>query len=114
MKYLLTDNTTGKGAWVELPFPCTRHDYVKLEDKFRLAAKAHPLSWISFIHWDHTERVLDVPYTWRLAGPDGASFELIQMPDTTAAQIKAAKAELRRTQDVVSFSVIRVRKIIPL
>lgn len=42
-----------------------------------------------------------VPYTWELAGSEGAAFILFPEPEHTKEQVNAAIAELRFQRDVV-------------
>ena len=50
-------------------------------------------------------------YTWELAGPGGASFQVIQLPDTTSLAVEATKRLLIAERDVVRMSVLRIRKL---
>lgn len=47
-------------------------------------------------------------YTWGLAGPQGAWFELLVGSHHSKHDIAHAKSYLRQTQDVVSLSVQRI------
>jgi hypothetical protein len=46
-----------------------------------------------------------IVFDWGLAGPGGAWFYLIREPQHTDADIKAAKAHLRATRDVVGITI---------
>jgi hypothetical protein len=58
------------------------------------------------------QQAAGVYYSWELAGPDGASFQLYQTPDVTDEQIAEAKQGIRRSQDVVSLQVLKVRTML--
>jgi len=51
-------------------------------------------------------------YSWGLAGPGGAWFDFLVLPDTTQDQLAKAEANIKRDQDVVSMSVTRITKLI--
>ena len=52
-----------------------------------------------------------IRYHWELAGPSGASFLLFPTPRDTPADVAAAKAQLRHSQDVVRLRVFRITYI---
>jgi|DEB0MinimDraft_3_1074331.scaffolds.fasta_scaffold25368_4 hypothetical protein len=61
------------------------------------------------VHFGHiTATENPVAFKPRLAGPDGAWFTLFRQPHHSDADLKAAKAFLRATDDVVGFSVHNV------
>ena len=47
-------------------------------------------------------------YDWYVTGPQGARFNLYRLESHTKEQIEAAKAQLKREQDVVKIYVIKV------
>ena len=49
-----------------------------------------------------------ISYDWHLAGPDGASFQLHHWPETSPEEINTAKDFLKRTQDVVRLTVLKL------
>ena len=53
-----------------------------------------------------------VNYLWGLAGPGGAYFTLIKLPDTTIEQLRQASESIRHTDDVVSMQVLKINDLI--
>lgn len=69
-------------------------------------------AYVSMTEMDHLNMSNGVGYTENLANRDGCHFEFIAMPDTTAAQIMAAKSDIKASRDVVSWSVRRITEFI--
>jgi hypothetical protein len=103
----------GVGAIVNIPDKYTSEQWGVAQDAFICELGHDPtVTWIDCIQLYPDYIAEGVRYTWHLAGPDGARFWLIKMPDTTAEQIERAKAKLRRDQDVVRIDVIRIKKMV--
>ncbi len=89
-------------------------DFGKTEAAF-LAEAGRAQDYARWIRWpvpaeDHAN---GVPFTWDLAGPQGAAFTLIAPPGTDALRIKHAETWLRDRRDVASICILRIKKIIP-
>lgn len=56
---------------------------------------------------DVTETVPPVAFNWGYAGPHGAWFTLLRMPEHTDEDIERAKRYLRNERDVVSLRIAR-------
>jgi len=109
-KYLIHCN--GKGRFVDIePQETTADQYGEMQERFADEA-GKPDDYASMIRLWPDQVCYGVFYSWGLAGPGGAWFDLIAMPDTMPGQIAAAKARIRRTRDVVSMSVTRIKELI--
>ncbi len=104
---------SNKGSLVEFDSKQHSDEYGKLQDKYgaKFGMKGR-FGFASMFNMSRAEMVEGVPYEWGLAGPDGAWFNLIKLPDTTEEQIKCAKFRLRTDRDVVSISVLRIKELI--
>lgn len=56
---------------------------------------------------DVTETAPPVAFNWGYAGPHGAWFTLLRMPEYTDEDIERAKRYLRNERDVVSLRIAR-------
>lgn len=113
MKFLLEHN--GLGAFVEMQRDDSSDYYGEVQDAFLrfCGVRDTRREGCAMIRVDDMETAAGVPFIWGLANADGAYFELLAMPGTTAEQIKAAKHKLRNDRDVVSLSVRRISEIVP-
>jgi len=105
----------GRGRVVEIdPAAMTSDDYGDMMQSFAREAGARYADEYASMVRLYPDQVTPsgVQYTEELAGPEGMSFMLIQMPDTTKDQLKQAKAHLRASRDVVRMKTIRVKKVI--
>lgn len=103
------------GRIVEIPNGLSSDDWGKLQSDFAKESGALPDDWPyattwSLVDWEVTEN--GVRYNSELAGPGGASFVLFKFPDTTKEQLREAAAEIRRKDDVVRMSVLRIHRMI--
>jgi hypothetical protein len=71
-----------------------------------------PFFFAEFFELNESQKVHGVYYREELAGPGGASFQLLKLPDTSAGQIERAERQLRTERDVVRLSVLRIEKLI--
>lgn len=109
----------GKGRFIELNTRETSSDqFAEMQINFATEAKGGPPKDVYEKYADmerlHPECVTSngIPYTWGLAGPDGAWFMLIATPDTSEEELQSAKEQLRRERDVVRCSVLRIKELI--
>lgn len=112
MKYLL--ECDGLGAFVEMERGDSSDYYGEVQNAFQRATGkgSDPFAYVAMIRLDDPETVCGVPYTWGLAGPNGAAFELLSLPPHDTEAIANAKRKLRHDRDVVSLSVRRVERLI--
>ena len=105
----------GKGRVVEIDARATTaEEYGEMQRKFAEEAGAKfQDEYASMVRlWPDQVTPNGVQYTEELAGPEGMSFMLIQMPDTTKEQLRQAKSFLRGSRDVVRMSTLTVKKVI--
>lgn len=111
MKYLL--HCSGIGAIIEMPRDKPSEYWGEVQDSFISRCGYDPtVTWCDMVRLYPDHVIEGVTYDWELAGPAGASYRLHRMPDHTQEQIDAAKAKIRRDQDVVRMSVLRIKKLI--
>jgi hypothetical protein len=111
-KFLIHYN--GKGRVVDVPCNTSSDDYGKMQENFANEAGRTDGEWkyADMIKLWPDQICEGVLYQWELAGPDGAWFNLIQLPCTFPGQLEAAAKSLRQSQDVVSMSITKIRKMI--
>jgi len=106
IRYLIHCN--GKGRMIDMLSTDHSDKYGEVQREFAATAGGEWLDCeMEKLHADQV--VHGVSYTWGLAGPDGAWYMLIATPDTTAIQIRKAKAQLRSDRDVVKMSLLRIK-----
>jgi hypothetical protein len=94
-KYMEVDDPDWEGSW-KGQYPHTRGaDWVDVY-AYRL--------------WDHDMIGNGIPYVYDLVRDGGLFTLLVDTDKHTPEDIKFAKAELRHQHDVVSLSVLRVRR----
>lgn len=96
-------------AIIDMPLGVSSNGYGKLQDWFAKTTRGD--SYASMRSLDEHERVGEVYYHWELAGPDGASYELFQLPDISAETVQKAEDHIRRTQDVVRLTIRRFKHL---
>jgi len=113
-KYLLTSNGFGRVVEVDNAL-ISADDWGEIERAF--AWEAHggkfPKSpWDKYANATslYPDQVTPngIPYDWGLAGPGGAWYTLLCFAEESAEKVAAAKDWIRRSFDVVRFSVQRV------
>lgn len=112
-RYLIWWN--GTGAIVEInPRELTSGDWGQIYDAFLVQSRVrNPKDcWPSARRLDDYFSHSSIYWDEELAGPDGASFRLHQLPGNTPEQVRACKAHIRRSFDAVSISVNRVHTLI--
>ncbi len=112
-KYLI--HYQGKGRFVELSTRSTTWEqFGQIQREFaNIAGRTEDGGpYADMIRLASDQCVFGVFYTWELAGPGGASVELIRLPDTTMEQLQEAAAKIRRDQDVIWMSVTRIDELI--
>lgn len=105
----------GNGRVVEIDArTMTADDYGEMQTAFAREAGARgDDEYASMVRlWPDQVTPSGVQYTEELAGCEGMSFMLVQMPDTTEEQLRQAKAHLRGSRDVVRMTVLRIKKVI--
>jgi len=112
-RYLLyTETEKGErrtGAIVDIPGSYTSDDYARLQEEFE---KTHGGAFTNMISLHSHDRTSNgVYYDWGLAGPGGAWFTLIGLPDISRSELTAAAHELRRSRDVVRLNKLRIHKL---
>lgn len=112
MRFLL--ECEGKAAFVDMQCGDSSDYYGQVQHAFqKQAGREHDrFAYVSMTQMDRLNMSNGVGYTENLANRDGCHFEFIAMPDTTTAQIMAAKSDIRRNRDVVSWSVRRITEFI--
>ena len=108
----------GRGTIVQMRRDDTWWYYGLVQRAFAMVAGA-PV--VGGVVEDHAEmfslhpdqKVQGVSYEEGSAGPRGAYFRLLQLPDITPEQVARAKAQLRRERDVVGVSVLRIKRMVP-
>lgn len=55
-----------------------------------------------------------VYYSWDLAGPDGATFEIYRMPHHSDADVNKCRSHIKKNRDVVRMSVCTISEWLPL
>lgn len=115
LNYLI--HAHGKGRFIEVG-NISSDEYGEIQEQFATEAKGGPPANV-YEKYAEMERLYPecvtssgVPYTWGLAGPDGAWFQLIATPNTTEEQLRESKDQLRRERDVVRCSVLRIKEMI--
>lgn len=116
MKHLLVKKNVG--ALFEMPKDKPSEFWMELEKRFSELVPGDRFDFVTWIRlpcYDYAREdiVNGVPFTWELAGPGGADFQLIKFPDVPEEQIKKAISKLRESRDVVRLSVLRIEKLIP-
>lgn len=113
MNYLLA--CEGVGAFVEFLPSDSGNYYAAVSNAFQRAAGygGDRFAFVSFHRQDRQELAEGIPFDWELAGPNGASFELLAMPGTTAEHLEKAKNKIRRERDALRISVRRIDRLIP-
>ena len=106
MKYLIHNDKVGQ--WVEVPAGASSDHYGELQTAFE-AKHGQYAEMVRFASW---EKAGNVFYSESLAGPEGASFRLYQLPGITNAEIAEAKKQLRRERDVVRLTTIKIREYV--
>lgn len=112
MKYLLEYN--GRAAFVEMLRGDSSEYYGTVQNAFRdiCGGQQDRFAYVSMTRMDDIETANGVPFTWELAGSQGAAFELLALPGITPQQIADAKSALRRSRDVVRTSVRHVKELV--
>lgn len=103
-KYLIFSGKTA--AIVEVPIGFTSDQYGDLQDRYSAKyGDERGGSSMRRLTWDCCYE--GVWYDWELAGPDGASFEVFQFPNTPAGSVTATVKHLKVSRDVVRLVVKR-------
>jgi len=110
MIYLIHFN--GKGRIIEMQPTDTSEIYGQIQARFAKTAGGSENDYADMIRLYDDQIEYGVYYDWGLAGCHGAWFTLIAFPNTTKEQIKDAKTKIRRDRDVVSMTVLRIKKMI--
>jgi hypothetical protein len=113
-KYLLYDTDLMVGTVIEMPVGTPGTYYCKVYEAFEdlVRGRRRKQLWTSMFHMDEKEKVAGVYYEYDLCY-HGGMFALLKLPETTDGMVLDAKNILRRDRDVVSLSVVRIKKLIP-
>jgi hypothetical protein len=107
--YLIHFN--GVGSYIEIDAgKTTSFQFGEIQRKFATLVSPNTDDYARLFKLD--ESYQGVYYEWSLAGPDGAWFTLIKLPQNTADDIQRAKDHLYRSRDVVKMNVLRINKLI--
>jgi len=114
MMYLIY-TSNGIGAFVDVPPGLSSDGYGELQERF--VKKHNPRDkyerYAEMVRlWPDHRTANGVYYDWGLAGPDGAWYTVIKTPDITTEQVKEAKRQIRRDGDVVTMSVLRIKRLV--
>jgi hypothetical protein len=118
-KYLIWCENSKKevtGAWVEMPSEWTGDQYGELQDRFRMdhGIKKPKDAWDRYAQmtdfWETTDN--GIKFDWELAGPHGASFFLLWLPENTKEQIEEAANLIRSSRDAVRVKYLKVDHLI--
>lgn len=113
MKYLIyaTRNKVTTGAWIDIPVGTSSNEYGRIQKEFQeLYGSESYNGWAAL--YRQFEKEEGVWYDECLAGPDGMSFILFQLPDVSDEQIKKAKASLYHKRDVVHLNVKKIHQVV--
>lgn len=96
-------------AIINVPRDLSSDGYGQLMEWFAKHTRGYSYSSMRKLHpANHSHGVW---YTEELAGPDGAAFELFQLPTTPAHHVDAAERKIRHDSDVVRLRVIRFKTL---
>lgn len=96
-------------AVIDIPSELTSDEYGLIQDWFAKRTGGDTYSSMRRLRSD--DQQCGVYYHDELAGPNGASFELFQFPDTPEDDVKRAEEAIRHKFDVVSLRVRRFKKL---
>ena len=97
-------------AIVNVPPDLSSDGYGALQQWFAKHTKSRDEYAVMRHLWSHNQ-INGVWYHEELAGPDGAAFEVFQLPDTPPESLEFAVSKIRRDFDVVSLRVKRFEKL---
>ena len=97
-------------AIVNVPRDLSSDGYGALQDWFAKHTKSRDEYAVMRHLWSHSQ-ISGVWYHEELAGPDGAAFEVFQLPDTPPESLEFAVSKIRRDFDVVSLRVKRFQTL---
>lgn len=104
-RYLLIDDILKpkRGTVIEIPqgAPGTYYDAI-----YEAFGGEYP----AMLGLHESDKACGVYYDWGLANRDGASYNVLPLPENTPEQVKACTAYIRRHFDVVSLRVIKPKK----
>ena len=105
-----------KAALASIPRDVTSREWGELQRAFAAACGARDpdREYVGCVTLYPDQYHAGVFYAWGPAGPDGAWFELYQLPHHTEADIKRCRNHLRASRDVASMVVRRVSEWVPV
>ncbi len=120
MKYLIYTQKSRYhiGAIIDIPANWTSDDYGECQRQFCLEygeqpKGGHSRGYAEMVRLRETDKTPNgIYFDWGLAGPDGAWFHLIILPDTTTGEAQIAEQYLRRERDVVRLQRLHVHEIV--
>lgn len=111
------DGKQNVGAIIDVPSEWSSDDYGAVQEAFvsQFGTKTpnHPLdryATMTDMH-EHDKTTNGVYYDWSLAGPDGAAFTMLRLPDVSFDQLNAAVREIRRQRDVVRLHKLTIHRL---
>lgn len=102
--------TDHHAALINVPRNLSSDGYGDLQEWFAKHVKSRNKFASTRKLWSHCQ-INGVWYHEELAGPDGASFEVFQLPETQQEHVEYAVSKIRRDFDVVSLRILRFRTL---
>lgn len=103
----------GIGALLNLDTAATSADrFGELQRAFAAQAGGGASDYADMMRLDRGFVAEGLFYHSELAGPNGASYEVVRFPTTTDDQVERARAFIRRSFDCVRLRVLRISRLI--